>query len=171
MAQFLPEPTDSGDLQPKNMKNTVKEKLEKEQPDENIIRLYKEGLFYEAYNFSAIRFKELKPRTKLLRIDLKNGEQYFKIGVPCSSLAEMNTENTDGDVLEMRAEILPEEKRNLQNIIPDVVCSRAHPSNKKDLAHIEEQEIIQSINALNMAETTPMEALQLINKWKQKIKK
>lgn len=34
----------------------LKEKLALEKPDENLVRLYHEGIFFVAYNHSAIRF-------------------------------------------------------------------------------------------------------------------
>lgn len=157
---------------------SIKEKLAKEKPTEKVIRLYKEGLFFVAYNYSAIRFKTfISPNIKVLKQELKNGKWYLKIGAneTSSMLEELPIRNDDGtfkNYVEVPSKEL--EKLNLEDIIPDQTITRSNKSAEKKDKEISpnnrEKEIIAQLKSLNLAEVTPMQALTLVNKWQQQLK-
>lgn len=157
------------------MKRTIKEKLAKEKPEEKVIRLYKEGLFFVAYNYSAIRFKSfISPSIKILKQELKNGEWYLKIGASetSSMLEKLPVRNDDGtfkDYVEIPSKGL--ENHDLENAIPDQIITREKKRiENKVTSNNGEKEVIIQLKSLNLAEVTPMQALTLINKWQQQLK-
>lgn len=68
----------------------LKEKIIQERTNDNQIYLYKEGIFWKAYNRSAFHFVTLLKVYALKRKHLKNiGEDFVALGFPHSGLAEV----------------------------------------------------------------------------------
>lgn len=154
----------------------LKDKLKIENPDEKVIRMYKEGLFFVAYNYSALRFKTFfAPKVKILKHELKNGSWYLRIGISENSvmLDGIPVKDENGKY-KIHVEIAsPElENKDLERIIPDLVITKyKKEEGKKDTNNNNrEKKIIAELSSLNLAVMTPMQALTAINNWQQALK-
>lgn len=147
------------------------DKIILEKSGENIIRLYKEGLFYIAYNHSAIRFKRLiNDKVTILKILLKRGNWYFRIGIVENSpiLKDFKIKDSNGEYksyIEIECDKID---TNLEEITDYRNIQRyANGSYRKQT----EQEIIKAIKSLNLGLMTPVNALSLIGEWQERLKR
>ena len=156
----------------------IKQKLALEKSAEKIIRLYREGIFYVAYNHSALRFKYfIHPEVKILKHVLKNGNSYFRMGVVQNSavLTPLNVKDKDGiwkNYMEVPCGIT---ETCLDNVTPDKVIEKSHKKATDEFANRTVSEvnslsvkiIIEKIRKVNIGNMTPIQALQLIDEWQQ----
>ena len=157
---------------------TLKEKLELEQSGEPLIRLYKEGIFFVAYNHSALRFKHFFcPQVKLLKHQSKNTDGYIRAGVVQDSpmLQSFNLKDKNGNWLSsvlLDCDII---QTSLENVMPDKIVRRENGSlSKKEKSdgepvatvHIR---IADEILGTDTGCITPVQALVLIDNWKKRL--
>ncbi len=157
------------------IKLTLKQKLQLEKPDENVIRLYHEGLFFVAYQESAVRFKQnINPKVKLLRQLNKNGESYLRIGIIQDSpmLHDLNIKDAEGNFLDSLVVECPQAAPvRLDGIEPDRLMQRTPHKAKSESGKTAEadtsagQAVIEEIRNLTMATLTMADAMSLIVKW------
>jgi hypothetical protein len=71
---------------------TIKEIVAQESQNSNSVRLHKEGIFYRAYNQSAMRMVE---RVKAYKINHKfvktANREVFYVGFPCTSIESVSS--------------------------------------------------------------------------------
>ena len=156
-------------------KLTLKEKLQLEKPDENVIRLYHEGLFFVAYQESAVRFKQnINPKVKLLRQLNRNGESYLRIGIVQDSpmLHGLNVRDAEDNYLDSLVVDCPQAAPvSIDGIEPDRVMQRtphkagSEPDKTAGTASPAGQTVIEEIRNLSMATLTMADAMSLIVKW------
>lgn len=156
----------------------IKEKLAIENPDEDVIRLYHEGIFYTAYGYSAVRVKkQIHPDVCLIRQMKKDGFSYFRIGIVQSSpiLAGLSLYNADGSFVSSITIPYTGESFGLDTIIPDKVIGYQNNDNKKDkdLRRRTEVEakVLADIRTLDMTNLTPVKAMQQVLYWWETLNK
>lgn len=151
----------------------IKQKLEQEKSGENIIRLYKEGIFYVAYNHSALRFKGcINKQVKLLYHQLKNGAGYFRLGaVQGSPILEPYTLKDEMGVwlnyIELPCEPMV---TSLDNVMPDKVIQKGRQngcSKQVDTSVLEKIGI--EIKQTDIGSLTPVQAIVCIERWKKSL--
>jgi len=162
----------------------VKEKIAQELNNENSIYLLKEGIFWRAYNQSAMRFvNNLKP-LKIIRKYIKKVKQdIFYCGFPESSLADIReravekgfqiTETGDKKIVISGVSAEEDYKNWMEN------QKQAPPNLPKGEAVIGEflkkenstgSNIIQQIQQYPLENATPLETMMFVQKLKQSIK-
>lgn len=155
----------------------VKEKLALEKSGEKVIRLYKEGLFYVAYNHSAVRFSRfINNSVVILRHELKNGDWYLRIGIVNNSsmLEKFALKDEKGEFREY-IEIECEEMETSLDEVTNVRTIKRSGSKKQEEKKIlpdnnREKEVIERIRTLNLGTLTPVAAISLINEWQVMLK-
>jgi len=148
-----------------------------EQSGEPLIRLYKEGIFYVAYNHSALRFKHFFcPQVKLLKHQSKNGDSYIRAGVVQDSpmLQALTLKDGDGNWLSSVILDCAVILTSLEEVIPDKIVRRDASSStktqKNDKASVTvEKHVINEIVSTDTGCLTPVQALVLIESWKKKL--
>lgn len=148
----------------------LKQKLELEKSGETLIRLYREGIFYIAYNHSALRFHHfINNKVKILRHELKDGSWYLRIGVVQTStmLQSLPIKDEQGNYknyLEVECDKLD---TLLENVDAVTIKRSANKTDKHDSVSIttKEKEIISRIANLNLGSITPVEAITMIHEW------
>lgn len=154
----------------------IKQKLGLEQSAESVIRLYREGIFYVAYNHSALRFKKLiHPEVKILKHVLKCGDWYLRMGVVQTSavLDSIGVKDTSGgwlDYIEVPCDAL---ETSLADALPDkIVTRKAKPAGDSTagIAQNAEEKVLAAIRTVDMANLTPWQALVLLGEWQGMLK-
>lgn len=157
---------------------TLKEKLELEQSGEPLIRLYKEGIFFVAYNHSALRFKHFFcPQVKLLKHQSKNADDYIRAGVVQDSpmLQSFPLKDNDGNWLSSVVLDCDVIQTSLEDVIPDKIVRRDNVSlskketKKRESVPTVHVEIVNEILGTDTGCLTPVQALVLIDNWKKKL--
>lgn len=157
----------------------VKEKLSLEKSGEKIIRLYKEGIFYIAYNHSAVRFRHfINGNVKILKHELKNGDWYLRIGVVQTSnmLEKIPLKDPEGkfrDYLEIECD---EMETSLEEVTDFIIKKSGTKNIKKEktddgkVSNNREKEVIELIRNLNLGTLTPVAAITRISEWQDMLK-
>lgn len=155
----------------------VKEKIVQELTNENSIYLLKEGIFWRAYNQSAMRFvNNLKP-LKIIRKYIKKVKQdIFYCGFPESSLNDILKKAVEkgfqitetGDKKIVISGVSAEEDyknwmRNQKPLSPLGIGESVKKENDFD-------NIIQQIQQYPLENATPLETMMFVQKLKQSIK-
>lgn len=155
----------------------VKEKLALEKSGEKIIRLYREGIFYVAYNHSAVRFSHfINGSVVFLKHELKNGDWYLRIGiVQNSSMLENITLKDENGEFKKYIEIECDEiKTTLEDITNVHVIKKSGGKRKNEVITVSnnnrEKEVIEQIKKLNLGTLTPVAAITIINDWQNMLK-
>ncbi len=155
----------------------VKEKLALEKSGEKIIRLYREGIFYVAYNHSAVRFSHfINGSVVFLKHELKNGDWYLRIGiVQNSSMLENITLKDENGEFKKYIEIECDEiKTTLEDITNVHVIKKSGGKRKNEVITVSnnnrEKEVIEQLKKLNLGTLTPVAAITLINDWQNMLK-
>lgn len=152
----------------------VKEKLALEKSGEKIIRLYKEGIFYIAYNHSAIRFRHfINANIKILKHELKNGDWYLRMGVVQTSkiLANIPLKDEEGNFKDYVEVECKEMKTELEEVSDFIVKRSAAKKNQSpDGREVKEKEVVADIRNVNIGTLTPVLAITLISEWQNKLK-
>lgn len=155
----------------------VKEKLALEKSGEKIIRLYREGIFYVAYNHSAVRFSHfINGSVVFLKHELKNGDWYLRIGiVQNSSMLENITLKDENGEFKKYIEIECDEiKTTLEDITNVHVIKKSGGKRKNEVITISnnnrEKEVIELIRNLNLGTLTPVAAITRISEWQDMLK-
>lgn len=155
----------------------VKEKLALEKSGEKIIRLYREGIFYVAYNHSAVRFSHfINSNVVFLKHELKNGDWYLRIGiVQNSSMLENITLKDENGEFKKYIEIECDEiKTTLEDITNVHVIKKSGGKRKNEVITVSnnnrEKEVIEQLKKLNLGTLTPVAAITLINDWQNMLK-
>ena len=155
----------------------VKEKLALEKSGEKIIRLYREGIFYVAYNHSAVRFSHfINGNVVFLKHELKNGDWYLRIGiVQNSSMLENITLKDENGEFKKYIEIECDEiKTTLEDITNVHVIKKSGGKRKNKVITVSnnnrEKEVIEQLKKLNVGTLTPVAAITLINDWQNMLK-
>ncbi|MGM9796074.1 MAG: hypothetical protein ACI3ZY_00565 [Parabacteroides sp.] len=154
---------------------TINEKLLLEMPspiiESAVIHLFKEGLFYVAYNESAVLFKKhYWPELKIMRIRKKNGESYLRAGFPIdSSHASSLISRVDGEwpvtaKLSVSAGLGLD--FDLNNYVADKDIQRFSDSASVAEADSNESIILAELATVDPLSITPLDALKLINRWR-----
>ena len=160
------------------MNMNIKQKLSLEKSGENIIRIYREGIFYVAYSHSALRFKRfIHPEVKLLQHALKNGDSYIRMGVvqTSSCLDKLEVKNGDGSwktYIEVPCESVG---TVLEEVVPDKVVDKSAKAKsvtdkpmKADKSLLSsEQKVLDAVRKTNTSNLTPLQALKLVDEWQQ----
>lgn len=152
-----------------------KDKLLLEKSGENVIRLYKEGIFYVAYNHSALRFlRFVNSNVTLIKQELANGEWYFRIGIVALSsmlqgLALKDELGSYKQYVEIECEKV---ETSLENVTEYQLIQGSGKQRKrmKDEAVGIQEMIIEQIKNINIGTLTPITAVTLINDWQNKLK-
>lgn len=156
-------------------KLTLKQKLQLEKPDENVIRMYHEGIFFVAYQESAVRFKQnVNPNVKMLKQLNKDGKSYLRIGINQDSpmLHGLNVKDAGGNFLDSLVVDCPQAAPvSLDGVEPDRLMQRT-PHGTKGVPGTAAvsvspagQTVIEEIRNLPMATLTMADAMSLIVKW------
>ncbi len=155
----------------------VKEKLALEKSGEKIIRLYREGIFYVAYNHSSVRFSHfINSSVVFLKHELKNGDWYLRIGiVQNSSMLENITLKDENGEFKKYIEIeCGEIKTTLEDITNVHVIKKSGGKRKNEVITVSnnnrEKEVIEQLKKLNLGTLTPVAAITLINDWQNMLK-
>lgn len=155
----------------------VKEKLALEKSGEKIIRLYREGIFYVAYNHSAVRFSHfINGSVVFLKHELKNGDWYLRIGiVQNSSMLENITLKDENGEFKKYIEIECDKiKTTLEDITNVHVIKKSGGKRKNEVITVSnnnrEKEVIEQLKKLNLGTLTPVAAITLINDWQNMLK-
>ena len=153
---------------------TLKQKLELEHSGEPLIRLYKEGIFFVAYNHSALRFKHfICPKVKLLKHQLKNGDSYIRAGVVQESplLQELPIKDGFGNWLDSVTLECESIETSVSDVVPDKVIERSlKPAQKKGgCQQTVECLVADEIRQTDTGSLTPVQALVFIENWKKKL--
>lgn len=157
----------------------VKEKLSLEKSGEKIIRLYKEGIFYIAYNHSAVRFRHfINGNVKILKHELKNGDWYLRIGVvqTSSMLENIPLKDPEGkfrDYIEIECDEMETSLEEVSDFIMKRYGTKNIKKEKTDdekVTNNREKEVIELIRNLNLGTITPVAAITWISKWQDMLK-
>jgi hypothetical protein len=155
----------------------VKEKIAQELNNENSIYLLKEGIFWRAYNQSAMRFvNNLKP-LKIIRKYIKKVKQdIFYCGFPESSLADIRERavekgfqitETGGKKIVISGVSAEEDYKNwMENQKPLSPLGIGESVKKEN----DFDNIIQQIQQYPLENATPLETMMFVQKLKQSIK-
>lgn len=155
----------------KRMYINIKQKLEQEKSGENIIRLHKEGIFYVAYDHSALRFREcINKQVKLLQHQLKNGTGYLRVGVVQDSpiLKPYTLKDEVGEWLHYIELPCESMETSLDNVMPDKVIQKGWGngcSRQEDTSVLEKIGI--EIRQTDIGSLTPVQAIVCIERWKK----
>lgn len=154
----------------------IKQKLALEKSGEKVIRLYREGIFYVAYNHSALRFRRLmNNKVKILKHELKKGEWYLRLGVvqTSSMLEGMPVKNENGEYSNY-LEIACEESITILEDFSDFVLKKQgtkgvanHGLPIDDYRSDRAKAVITEIRKLNLGTLTPVAAITTIDRWQQ----
>ena len=157
----------------------VKEKLSLEKSGEKIIRLYKEGIFYIAYNHSAVRYRYfINGNVKILKHELKNGDWYLRIGVvqTSSMLENIPLKDPEGkfrDYIEIECDEMETSLEEVSDFIMKRYGTKNIKKKKTDdekVTNNREKEVIELIRNLNLGTITPVAAITWISKWQDMLK-
>lgn len=154
---------------------TINEKLLLETPSSTeesaVIHLFKEGLFYIAYNESAVLFKKhYWPELKIMRIRKKNGESYLRAGFPidssrvCSLISQVDGEWPVSTELSVNAGLGLD--FDLNNYVADKEIQRFSDSVSATESDSSESIILAELATVDPLSITPLDALKLINRWR-----
>jgi len=154
-----------------------------EKANTNCVYLLKEGLFYRAYNRSAMRVvRHLKPYKINRKYVKKVQQEIFYIGFPESSLETIlqQAKNKSWQIKESEklsddnTEILCltglfDKTDDYEAWIKDLPISEKETTLEADTAQTRAFEIIKQIEAFQVENATPMEAILFVNKLKQQL--
>ena len=152
----------------------LKEKLALEKPDENLVRLYHEGIFYVAYNHSALRFVNcFAPDTKILKHIRKDGSWYLRVGLVHTSpkLEAFHLCDEQGSWLDNVNIVCEVSHTSLEDCVPHKIICKATDKIKSDRI-LQKDMIIQvteEIKSINLGTLTPVQALLMIEGWQRKL--
>ena len=152
----------------------LKEKLALEKPDENLVRLYHEGIFYVAYNHSAIRFVNcFASGTKILKHIRKDGSWYLRVGLvqTSSKLDEFHLRDEQGNWVEYMNIPCEASPISLENCVPHKIISKVC-NNKKSEVLLQKDvvaQVAEEIKSINLGSFTPVQALLMIEGWQKKL--
>lgn len=155
----------------------VKEKLALEKSGEKVIRLYREGIFYVAYNHSAVRFSHfINGNVVFLKHELKNGDWYLRIGIVQNSsmLENITLKDKNGEFkkyIELECDAVETSIEDVTNVR---IIKKSGGQKKKEPTAVpqnnREKEVIEQIKKLNLGTLTPVAAISLINDWQNILK-
>lgn len=154
----------------------VKEKIAQELNNANSIYLLKEGIFWRAYNQSAMRFvNNMKPLKIIRKYIKKAGQEIFYCGFPESSLDNIRekaiekgfqiTEINDKKIV-ISGVSAEEDYKNWMKNQPACLNESVVQYAKRNTP----DNIIQQIQNYPLENATPMETMLFIQKLKQSIK-
>lgn len=153
---------------------TQKEILEHEEPSSTVVHLYREGLFWKAYEYSAYRFIFGINRFKASKKYVKTvAEEVVSIGFPVTSLGKFSELFDIVTSSEKQMTIVP---KNIHSEVSFEDWKASVISNEAKLKtedkHADDDFakcIIDEINHFNLESKTPMECMMWLSQLKGKL--
>jgi hypothetical protein len=158
---------------------TIKEIVEQENQNRNSVRLHQEGIFYRAYNQSAMRIVEGVKTFKINHKFVKTANrEVFYVGFPCASIESVNLlfQNNGwqmaNDQTAYADKTLVFFSEILRNDDYESWCKVVllQEAAKEDTGRSSAMDIQTQIERFPIEDTTPMEAFLFLNRLKQQIR-
>lgn len=151
---------------------TLQEKLAQE--DGQYVRLYKQGLFWTAYDQSALLLCSQRPLKIQRRWYKSVGREVLSVGFPDSSLAHFEQAWGPGDVVEARHRHW--QVRAAWGVdqagLHQYALSAAPVAPKKSAAPAApaSQPVLERLRSFQLAARTPMDAMQLVQELQEQLR-
>ena len=134
-----------------------------------VIRLFRQGMFLCAYDWSAVRLRNKTGGVlKIVRITRKDGTSYLKAGMPVTSkLVDFSPfKDTNGNI---PVELIIEGDEPVEVCLEDVAVDKTvcYQTKEKKREDEKEKRVLDELRNVNLADITPMQAMKLVGDWQR----